>query len=119
MAPFLVSILRLRAAAVVLLAAIVLQAGMPLAAPLERPHGSAWSAGTIDVAIAATRKGADVATVAALDRTETQVSVAPVNAQRSAIATDALPAHYWPEVRGPPPRAHPARLPDSTAPPLA
>lgn len=119
MTPFLASILRLRAAALVLLAAIVLQAGLPLAAPLERPHGSAWSAGTIDVAIAATRKSADVATVAALDRTGTPVPAAPVNALRIAIATDAFPAHYWPEVRGPPPRAHPARLPDSTAPPLA
>lgn len=109
---------RLRIWSLLLLAAIGMQAAEPIRAPLERMQGSAFSASTLDVALAAPR------------RTQGQQAAAqPLPVPPQATVVEDLPAaprfalaqpsHLRPEARGPPPRSHPARLPDSTAPPLA
>ena len=108
----------LRLWTLLLLAAIGLQAAMPIRAPLERVQGSAFSASTIDVALTTARRAGDQRANLAQPLPVVLPSVvepAPV------LPTFALaePNHLRPEARGPPPRRHPARLPDSTAPPLA
>ncbi|TCM17794.1 hypothetical protein EDF56_105137 [Novosphingobium sp. PhB165] len=113
------SLLRFRLWAVLLLAAIGLQAGEPIRAPLERIHGSAFSAATMELALASQRRG---------DTSVTQQVPTPPPPPPVVVETERLhlaaaePAstprlHF--EARGPPPRSHPARLPDSTAPPFA
>lgn len=107
-----------RSWALLLLAVIGLQAATPVSAPLDRQQGSAFSASTIDVALTTMRRDAGHAAIAQ--------TAAPVPAElaqvlprerrpRLAVATQRL----RPDVRGPPPRELPSRLPDSTAPPLA
>lgn len=110
--------LRVRLWTLLLLAAIGLQAASPIRAPLERMQGSAFSAATVDVALAAQRKVEKAASAVQV--------VPPLPARAGLVRTLALPAfalaiphHLRPEARGPPPREHPARVPDSTAPPLA
>jgi len=110
---------RLRFWPLLLLAAIGLQAAEPIRAPLERLQGSAFSASTIDVALGTTRRvqGQQAASVQPLPPLLPQPPAqVPLPARAWALSQ---PAHVLPEARGPPPRSHPARLPDSTAPPLA
>jgi hypothetical protein len=109
---------QLRLWTLLLLAAIGLQAAVPIRAPLERVQGSAFSASTLDVALTTARRAWDQRANLAQP-----MPAAPPSAiePRPILPTFALaePAHLRPEARGPPPRSHPARLPDSTAPPLA
>jgi hypothetical protein len=110
---------RMRIWSLLLLAAIGLQAAEPIRAPLERMQGSAFSAATLDVALATARRtqGQQMAPTQLLP-------IPPVAMAEQDVAEPprfvlAQPSHLSPEARGPPPRSHPARLPDSTAPPLA
>jgi hypothetical protein len=110
---------RMRIWSLLLLAAIGLQAAEPIRAPLERMQGSAFSAATLDVALATARRtqGQQVAPTQPLP-----IPPAVVAVQDAAMTPSfalAQPSHLRPEARGPPPRNHPARLPDSTAPPVA
>ena len=97
------------------LAVIGLQAATPVRAPLDRQPGSAFSASTIDVALSSPRRDesewppAQVITPLRKER-----ALAPPLRPRVAVFP-----HVRPDVRGPPPRQRPSRLPDSTAPPLA
>lgn len=103
--------------AALLLATIGLQALEPVAAPLQRVPGSAFSAATADVALASSR------------RTETaQVQAVPTPALPKLpvpVSLASLPAvwpraeHLLPLARGPPPRERSERLPDLRGPPLA
>lgn len=110
---------RVRLWSVLLLGAIALQAAAPIRAPLERVPGSAFSAATLDVALASSRRvtGDEAAQAQPLP------AVPPVPAAAIPVRADALalaaPAYLRPDARGPPPREAEARLPDSTAPPLA
>lgn len=110
---------RLRIWSLLLLAAIGMQAAEPIRAPLERMQGSAFSASTLDVALAAPRRTQGLQQAATqplpIPPAITVVEDLPAPA-RFALAR---PPHLRPEARGPPPRGHPARLPDSTAPPIA
>ena len=119
MGTLLSSFLRFRLWAMLLLAAITLQAGEPIRAPLERQQGSAFSAATIDLALAAQRR-TDAATAQALPLPSLPPSpaIAPAMPRLASLAPARAP-RLRPEARGPPPRVHPARLPDSTAPPFA
>lgn len=103
--------------AAVVLAVIGLQAMAPVQAPLQRETGSAFSASTADVALAAARRG-DFGKVQAIPTPP--LPVAPV---RTLVlpATVVLMAadHLRPDVRGPPPRDRPERLPDLRGPPLS
>ncbi|HUD28506.1 MAG TPA: hypothetical protein VMQ93_06510 [Novosphingobium sp.] len=110
---------RLRIWSLLLIAAIGIQAAEPIRAPLERTQGSAFSVATLDVALATARRGQGQHVAAPqplplLPGTTRAQEVAAV--PRFAFAP---PSHQRPEARGPPPRGHPARLPDSTAPPIA
>lgn len=109
---------RMRLWTMLLLAAIGLQAAEPIRAPLDRTQGSAFSAATLDVAVVSSRRaGAEV------------FAAQPAPAAPAILPWQALPEYSssspvakpdlrpWP--RGPPPRDHPTRLPDSTAPPFA
>lgn len=117
----LASFTRLRICALLLLAAIGLQAAEPIRAPLERTQGSAFSAATADLALATGRR-VETGKAQALPTTALP-TIAPtaLATPRLALLPTTTPPHLHlrPEVRGPPPRGHPARLPDSTAPPLA
>lgn len=103
--------------ALLLLAVIGLQAATPMRAPLERRQGSAFSAATIDVALSSPRRSESEAAHAQI--------VSPVASERALAPSPPPPLlvamfpHLRPDVRGPPPRQRPSRLPDSTAPPLA
>jgi len=109
---------RLRIWTLLLLAAIGLQAASPIRAPLERVQGSAFSAATLDVALASSRKVESASASAQIEPPLPAQSVAqPVSARPSLALATRL--RLRPEARGPPPREHPSRLPDSTAPPLA
>lgn len=109
---------RLRIWPLLLLAAIGVQAAEPIRAPLERVQGSAFSASTLDVALGSARR-----VQSHLAAPAQPLPLPPVAAANVATATTrfaiAPSAHQRPEARGPPPRGHPARLPDSTAPPIA
>lgn len=110
---------RMRFWSLLLLAAIGMQAAEPIRAPLERALGSAFSAATLDVALSTARKshGASATTAQPLPLPRVAlVAEDPVPAPRFALAS---PSNMVAEARGPPPRRHPARLPDSTAPPIA
>lgn len=113
------SLLRFRLWTLLLLAAIGLQAAEPIRAPLERAHGSAFSAATMELALASHRR---------VDAPVSQQVPAPPapppvagdgEPPLLALAQPTTAPRLRPEARGPPPRAHPARLPDSTAPPVA
>lgn len=107
----------LRMWTLLLLAAIGLQAAAPMRAPLERVSGCAFSAFTIDVALASARRGHDERKT--IVQPLVPVPVRPV-AFTPGLAPLALQERRFlrPQPRSPP-RGHPARLPDSTAPPLA
>ncbi|WP_374414559.1 hypothetical protein [Novosphingobium colocasiae] len=113
--------LRLRLAVLMLLAAIGLQAALPAqAGVLDRQQGPAWSAWTLDVAVAPARKAQAEATVQALTDPFLPATQRPL--QPAAFAPSracAHPAFTRPQTRGPPPRQHPARVPDCMAPPLS
>ena len=97
-----------------LLLAVALQAAMPFAAPLQRTHGSAFSATTHEVALAGQRRGEVVrAVVAPEPRLPALVPVAPLG-----TALAALPAPR-PQSTGPPAREDIARRPGPRAPPTA
>jgi len=121
MTPVLSCLLRLRLAALMLLAAIGLQAAAPAqAGALDRQQGAAWSAWTVDVAIAPVRKAQAEATIRILVDPFLPDAQAPL--QPVAFAAPRAcshPAFTRPQTRGPPPREHPARVPDCMAPPLS
>lgn len=99
-----------------LLATVALQAGTPFAAPLERTHGSAFSATTHEVALAPSRRAepARLALAAPEPRLPAAVAV-PV---RAALVIPARPAPR-PASTAPPAREEIARRPGPRAPPLA
>jgi hypothetical protein len=102
--------------AFVLLATIGLQAMSPVAAPLQRELGSAFSAATADVALASTRRAESTRLVLPtppLPRDEAVIRLVPMAAALLPIA------HLRPAATGPPPRLSPQRLPDLRGPPLA
>ena len=110
---------RMRFWSLLLLAAIGLQAAAPIRAPLERLQGSAFSATTLDMALSTTRRAQTAQVAPAQPLPHAPVTMArykPIAGVSYALAN---PDHVRPEARGPPPRSHPARLPDSTAPPIA
>lgn len=121
MNPVLSHLSRLRLAVLMLLAAIGLQAAAPVqAGALDRQQGPAWSAWTVDVAIAPARKVTADATVPAqsdpfLPTTHGLV----VSVAFAPTRVCSHPAFTRPQTRGPPPRQHPARVPDCIAPPLS
>jgi hypothetical protein len=100
-----------------LLAVIGLQAAQPVHAPLERTTGSAFSASTVDVALTTTRRDE----AARAQPVPLPALPTPQPAARPVLASELLdqPAHWLPDVRGPPPRASSIRLPDLRGPPLA
>jgi hypothetical protein len=103
--------------AVVLLATIGLQALEPVAVPLERVSGSAFSAATADVALISARRGDPVETQAA---PIPAVPVTMVAVPITLVAVLIAPAeHSQARARGPPPRDRAERLPDLRGPPLA
>ncbi|MFC0204549.1 hypothetical protein [Novosphingobium soli] len=110
---------RLRLWPLLLLAAITTQAAAPIHAPLERVQGSAFSAATLDVALAAPRRlqGEPVQVAEPLVLPPSRAAGVVQRAWAEAAERPASPLPS--RVRAPPPRRHPARLPDSTAPPLA
>lgn len=107
-------LLMVRLCALALLLTVGLQAGTPIAAPLERTHGSAFSAATHEVALKAERQGEVVrATLAPepwLPLPEPAVPVA------SELATLPEPR---PASTGPPAREEIAQRPSPRAPPVA
>lgn len=111
-------LLRLRLWTLLLLAAIGLQAASPMRMPLERMNGSAFSAATIDVALASPRKIANGVATAPITP---PLPLAPMQVRAPLLRTLALGdrLRLRPEARGPPPRERPSRTPDTTAPPLA
>ena len=102
--------------AVVLLATIGLQAMAPVAAPLQREAGSAFSAATADVALASTRRA---------ESTKVALPTPPLPLEKphvrlAPLLVALLPiVHLRPAATGPPPRLSPQRLPDLRGPPLA
>lgn len=115
----LASFTRFRICALLLLAAIGLQAGEPIRAPLERTQGSAFSAATADLALATGRRVETGKALALPSPALPPRAPTAFEAPRLAFLPTTTHPHLRPEVRGPPPRRHPARRPDSTAPPLA
>ncbi|CDO36104.1 MULTISPECIES: hypothetical protein [Novosphingobium] len=109
--------LRMRLWAVLLLAAIGMQAAEPIRAPLERVSGSAFSAATLDVALVTARKSEAAATQELPAPPITRL--APAMAMRPVAVAAGPRLRLLPEARGPPPRQHPARLPDLRGPPAA
>lgn len=105
-------LLLVRLCALAMLLTVGLQAGAPFAAPLERTHGSAFSATTHEVALKAERSG-DVV----------HLALAP-EPRLPLIEPVALPVAELPPVlvprpfsTGPPPREDSARRPAPRAPP--
>ena len=111
-------LLRVRIFAALLLAAIGLQAAEPIRKPLHLTRGSAFSAATLDVAVVSSRKG-EAEAYAALPIPPRTSSPAMRTAPKPPIFVTTSTPRLRPEVRGPPPRGHPAFPPDSTAPPYA
>jgi hypothetical protein len=102
--------------AVLLLATIGLQALEPVIAPLELVSGSAFSAGTAEVALVSARRSE--AAEDQLIPTPLLPQPEPVPVPFSAVLVPAVP-HLRPDARGPPPRDRAERLPDLRGPPLA
>lgn len=111
-------LLRVRIFAALLLAAIGLQVVEPIRTPLQLTQGSAFSAATLDVAVVSSRKG-EAEAYAPLPipplTSAPAMRTAPKPSRFIAVSSSRL----QPDVRGPPPRSHPAFPPDSTAPPIA
>ncbi|MAC60196.1 MAG: hypothetical protein CMH85_18400 [Novosphingobium sp.] len=112
------SILRFPGWTLLLLAAIGLQAAEPIQSPLERTHGSAFSASTLELALVSGRR-ADTASPVVVTTPALPITVGQIRPVAHVTHFGARNIRWRPEVRGPPPRAHPARRPDSTAPPQA
>jgi len=107
-------LLLVRLCALAMLLAVGLQAGAPFAAPLERTHGSAFSATTHEVALKTERRGEVVRlAVAPEPRLPVLEPVAPPVLQL------AQPAPRRPFSTGPPAREDIARRPAPRAPPIA
>ncbi|WP_239026540.1 hypothetical protein [Novosphingobium decolorationis] len=111
-------LLRMRIWALLLLAAIGLQAAEPIRAPLERAPGSAWSSATSDLALSPSRRGEDGAQDTAPQPPQ------PLPERSTAGLSPNAPAvlaalSLAPRAQAPPPQRHPARPPNSTAPPRA
>lgn len=109
---------RIRVGVLLLLAIIGLQATAPIRAPLERVPGPAFSSATIDVTLASAWR-----TEATTALAQTKTAILPIFSKPvsrlAEVTIPVLPRHFRLVARGPPPRTHPARLPDSTAPPFA
>ncbi|WP_260924514.1 hypothetical protein [Novosphingobium sp. 9] len=102
----------------IVLATIGLQAAMPMQAPLERVQGPAFSVSTIDVALVSLRRTmAQAPQAAPLPQPAVLLLALLVPVALASLAITPAP-RLRPQSRAPPPRIHPARLPDSTAPPL-
>lgn len=109
---------RMRAFVLLLLAVIGLQASVPIRAPLDRMPGSAFSATTLDVSLASSwRTEAKARLTVPMPATLPELQRARQDVVVPAAAI--VFAGSRPKARGPPPRSHPSRPPDSTAPPLA
>jgi hypothetical protein len=107
-------LLLVRLCALAMLLAVGLQAGAPFAAPLERTHGSAFSATTHEVALSGERR-AEVARAVAAPQPHLPLAVSlplPI----PALATPPAPRPFS---TGPPPREDIARRPTPRAPPQA
>ncbi|MBC2664402.1 hypothetical protein H7F51_02595 [Novosphingobium flavum] len=104
-----------RLLAALLLACVGLQAGAPLTAPLERTHGSAFSASTHEVALAGQRRAE---TVRIAPEVPPLVPVAVTLVAITVLALTGQPAPR-PHSTGPPARDEIARRPSPRAPPLA
>jgi hypothetical protein len=118
MPPAFALLARMRIWSLLLLAAIGLQAAEPIRAPLERVQGSAFSAATLDVALSTPRRlhaAAHATPAQPLPPLASAIDEPPAPPAQALAGTPRL----RPQARGPPPRRHPARLPDSTAPPIA
>ncbi|MBT0671173.1 hypothetical protein HT136_22635 [Novosphingobium profundi] len=111
-------LLRMRIWALLLLAAIGLQAAEPIRAPLERSEGSAWSSATKDLALLSNRRSEDASSEASPLPQPRLVRTSPL-APVEAVFALAREPHALPRAQAPPPHAHPARPPDATAPPRA
>lgn len=120
MAGCLTFFVRVRTLAIVLLAIIGLQAAVPIRAALDRVPGPAFSATTLDVSLASTWRGEAKARPTVPMPQPVALAQAPrVAAGDLGHALEKDFAGSPPKARGPPPRVHPSRPPDSTAPPLA
>lgn len=108
-------LLFVRLAAAVLLLTVGVQAGAPLMAPLERSHGSAFSAATHEVALAAQRR-AEPARLALAPQPRL-----PLPEAYRAPRLEPLPVlrAARPDSTGPPARTLIARRPAPRAPPFA
>jgi len=111
------SLLLFRLCAAIVLAIVGLQAAEPIHAPLERVSGSAFSAGTSDVALVSARR---IEAPADFDDPAPPLPL-PVIATDPIRPVLPLVSARWetPRSRAPPPRARPERRPDTRAPPFA
>lgn len=107
-------LLLVRLCALAMLLAVGLQAGAPFAAPLERTHGSAFSATTHEVALAGERR-ADVARAVIAPQPRPALAE-PLPLPVPALAAPPAPRPFS---TGPPPREDIARRPAPRAPPIA
>lgn len=108
-------LLLVRLCAVALLLAVGFQAGAPMAAPLERVHGSAFSASTLEVALNTARRAepARMATAPEPRAPAPESTLLP-----RAVALPPQPA-LLPPATAPPARDDIARRPSPRAPPFA
>jgi len=97
-----------------MLLTVALQAGMPFAAPLERVHGSAFSAATHEVALTTDRRVQAVRP--ALAPEPRLPAIEPLSAPPPPLAAPIAPRPFS---TGPPPREEIARRPAPRAPPFA
>lgn len=100
-----------------LMLTIAFHAGVPIEAPLVVHSGSAFSASTVDVALAPVRRGEVRAAAQAPVPHPALPSAVPVLAPSQALS-DALP-HAWPDQTGPPPLLPLSTRPAPTGPPIA
>jgi len=114
MLPSLPRLLLMRLCAIALLLTVGLQASAPFAAPLERTHGSAFSATTHETALQAERRGGVVRLPVA---PEPRLPVAEPIAFPVAQPTALLAPR--PSATGPPAREEIARRPAPRGPPFA
>lgn len=110
-------LLVVRLLAALLLVVAGLQAGAPMGPVLERTHGSAFSASTHDVAVAASRR-TEVSRVVAAPQPVLPVMPVSEAVRPAALALGTLPAPR-PDSTGPPPRDMPGRPPSPRGPPRA
>ncbi|TYC81037.1 hypothetical protein, partial [Novosphingobium sp. BW1] len=101
-------LLRMRIWALLLLAAIGLQAAEPIRAPLERAPGSAWSSATSDLALSPSRRGEDGAQDVAPQPPQPLPDRSAGRLSRHAPAVLAA-LLLAPRAQSPPAQRHPAR----------